>query len=141
MAAYDKFEFDELFRFRQIYSLEFDDTISGSDPFSEEMLTPKKNNVGLPEEIYNILVEYYKTAYDLEFLTISELSQGNTRFSGRQIVVRPQINQFGHIRIGAKIFRSANSPRYSKNSFILAKFVQENESVEIFSGQVLYILL
>ncbi|CAB4439788.1 unnamed protein product [Rhizophagus irregularis] len=132
LVAYDKFELDELFRFRQIYSLEIEDTIASSEPFPEEMLTPKKINVGLPDETYNILVEYYKAAYDLEFLSISELAQGNTRCSGRKIVIRPQINQFRRIRIGAEIFRSANSPRYSKNLFILAKFVQENESVEIF---------
>ncbi|GBC30008.2 hypothetical protein GLOIN_2v1776801 [Rhizophagus irregularis DAOM 181602=DAOM 197198] len=87
LAAYDKFELDELFRFRQIHSLEIENTIAGSEPFPGEMLTPKK-------------------------LT--------------------------RIQIGAKIFRSANSPRYSKNSFIIAKFVQENESVEIFSSQVQY---
>jgi hypothetical protein len=127
-----------LFKFRQIYSLEAEDTISGSEPFPGEMLAPKKYNVDLPDEIYKTLVEYYKAAYDLEFFSISELAQRNTGRSDHKIVVRPKINQFGRIRIGAEIFGSANSPRYSKNSFILAKFVQENESVEIFPGQVQY---
>lgn len=42
LAAYDKFELDELFRFRQIHSLEIENTIAGSEPFPGEMLTPKK---------------------------------------------------------------------------------------------------
>jgi len=54
------------------------------------------------------------------------------------IVVRPQINQFGRVRIGSEIFGSVNTPRYLKNSFVLAKFVQENDSVESFSGQIQY---
>jgi hypothetical protein len=135
LAAYDNFEFDELYRFRQIYQLETDNTITGAEFFPGEMMSPKKINVGLPDDVYNILVAYYKNAYGMEFSTIAESVQ---RSSTRTIIVRPQVNQFGRIRIGAEIFGSASTPRYSKNSFILAKFVQENGSVELYPGQVQY---
>jgi len=137
LAAYDKFEFAELSRFRQIYHFEIEDTITGVEIFPGEMLPPEKINVSLPDNIYNILVKYYNSAYDLEFVSIAEASQRKSDRSGR-IVVRPQINQFGRIRIGSEIFGSAITPQYLKNSFILANFIQENDLVELYPGQVQY---
>ncbi|CAB4445403.1 unnamed protein product [Rhizophagus irregularis] len=93
LAIYDKFQYAELCHFRQIYRLEIEDTITGTEPFPSEMLSPKKNNVSLPDDIYNILVEYYNTAYELEFLSIAKSVRETARYSDhRFIVVRPQIN-------------------------------------------------
>lgn len=133
LASYDEFEFSELARFRQIYHLEVENTITGAESLPGEMLPPKKIDVGMTDDVYTLLVEYYNEAYDLNFLRIGEAGQSDNR-----IIVRPQINQFGRIRIGAEIFGSANTPRYLKNSFILAKFVQENDTVDVFPGQVQY---
>ena len=135
LAAYDNFEFAELSRFREIYRLEIEDTITGTEFFPGEMLHPKKINVGLPDHIYDLLVNYYNNAYDAKFITIAD-SVRNIQHSERRIIVRPQINQFGRIRIGSEVFGSASTPRYSKNSYILAKFIQENDLIEIFPGQV-----
>ena len=140
LAAYDNFEFDELCRFVQVYNLQVEETITGSENYPGEMLAPKRINVDLPDEIYNCLVDYYNNAYDAVFTTISGLirMRQNSDQPNRPIVVIPKINQYGRIRIGAEIFGSANIPKYLKNSFILAKFVQENDAVEIFPGQVQY---
>ncbi len=138
LTAYDNFEFVKLYRFKQIYQLEVEDTITGVEPFPDKILSSKKINVSLLDNIYNILIEYYNIAYNLEFLFIVRSVQKATRHSDHIIVVQLQINQFRCIRIGAKVFRSANTPQYSKNLFILAKFVQENDSIEIFPGQVQY---
>jgi len=92
-------------------------------------------NVALPDNIYDILVEYYNNAYDSEFVTIAKAA---TERSGDRIVVRPQVNQFGRIRVGSEIFGSVNASRYLRSSFIRAKFVQENDSIEVFLGQVRY---
>ena len=57
--------------------------------------------------IYKLLVEYYNTAYDLSFVTIAEsvnLSRSNCR-----IIVQPQIDQFRCVRIGAEVYRTANT--------------------------------
>ena len=86
------------------------------------------------------MVDYYNNAYDAVFTAISGLirMRQNSDQPNWPIVVIPKINQYGRIRIGAEIFGSANIPKYLKNSFILAKFVQENDAVEIFSSQVQY---
>ena len=133
LASYDEFKFSELVRFRKIYSLKIDETITGSESLPGEMMPPKKVNVSLPDDTYAYLVEYYNEAYDYDFFRIGEAGDSNNR-----IIVRPQINQFGRIRIGAELFGSANTPRYIKNSYILAKFVQVNDTVEVFPGQVQY---
>ncbi len=62
----------------------------------------------------------------------------NSCRSNRRIIVRPQINQFGHVQIGAEVCRLANTPKYIRSSFIFAKFVQDDDSVEVFPGQVQY---
>ena len=98
------------------------------------MMTPKKLDVNLPDDIYDLLVDYYNNAYELEFVTIA----GSMKSNNKPVVVWPQVNQFGRIRIGAEIFGSANTPYYLKNSFILAKFMQENGSVKVYPGQVQY---
>lgn len=139
LSAYDNFEWDELYRFRLIYSLEVEETITGSEQFPGEMMTPRKQDVILPNDIYKLLVDYYHDAYDLEFVTIADSIESRLQ-SRRPIVVRPIINQYGRIRIGAEIFGSANTPRFYKNSFILAKFVQDNNIADVFPGQVQYYL-
>jgi len=131
LAAYDEFEFDELYRFMQSFRLETDDIITGIESFPGEMMKPAKIGVNLPEEIYNPLIQYYKDAYDLDFVSLKE----STRKSNR-IIVLPRINQFSRIRIGSEIFGSIISPRYMKNSYILANFIQENETTEVYPGQV-----
>ena len=81
---------------------------------------------------------YYKAAYrELDFFTIMEISR-NPGYSGNEIVIRPQINQFGRIWIGAEIFGSANAPRHSRSSYIRAKFIQSDNSIESFPGQIQY---
>jgi len=132
LSAYDNFEFDELCRFMQIYNLQVEVTITGNEPFPGEMMTLKRINVDLLDDIYNCLVNYYNDAYEAEFITISGIMK-NIRNSDQTIVILPRINQYGRIRIGSEIFGS-NIPKYLKNSFILAKFVQDNDIVEIFPG-------
>src|SRR5439155_8211178 len=72
-------------------------------PVSNLSLSPKRMNIVLPDDIYDILVEYYNNAYDSEFVTIVKAA---TERSGDRIVVRPQVNQFGRIQIRSEIFGS-----------------------------------
>jgi hypothetical protein len=80
-------------------------------------------------------MSYYNATYDVEFQSIAEATQ---RHSNHKIVVRPQINQYGCIQIRSEIFGSTNTSCYLKSLFILAKFVQENDLIDMFSGQVQY---
>jgi hypothetical protein len=139
LAAYDEFESDELHRFLDIYHLNVDKTITGNEPFPGVMLTPKKSEVTLPDDIYRLLVNYYNNAYELEFMSVSDLVEsGAFNQTNRPIVILPNVDQFGRIRIGAEVFGSTLAPRYAKNSHILAKFIQENNSTDTFPGQVQY---
>jgi len=109
LASSDDLEFDELCQFRQIYLLEIENTITGIEPFPGEMMSPKRMNIALPDDIYDILVEYYNDAYDSEFVTIAKVA---TERSGDRIVVQPQVNQFRCIQVRSKIFGSVNALRY-----------------------------
>ncbi|CAG8636632.1 15945_t:CDS:2 [Funneliformis mosseae] len=97
LASYDNFESDELVRFRQIYCLKVKNTITGAEPFLGVMMYPKKIDVGLPDNIYSLLVNYYNAVYgeDLDFFLI-----------------------FRHIQIGAEIFGFAIAPQFFKNGSI-----------------------
>jgi hypothetical protein len=96
LSAYDNFECDELCQFRLIYSLEVEDTITGSEQFSGKMMIPRKQDVILLNNIYKLLVDYYNNAYNLEYVTISESIESRLK-SRCPIVVRPIINQYGCI--------------------------------------------
>ena len=121
LAANDGLDSAELYRFMQIFRHDIDDTITGSELLPGEMLTPRKDKVSLPDDIYDLLVQYYNIAYDLEFVTITEAA--SSRLMSNFIVILPKVNQFGRIRIGAEVFGSTIAPRYIKNSYILAKFI------------------
>lgn len=137
LAMYDEFSSYELHKFRHTFRSDLDSTITGSEEFPGEMLTPKKN-VSLPDDIYNHLVEYYNNAYEFEFATIAGTSEALVSGSDLDdlITVLPNVTQYGRIRIGSEIFGAAAAPRYSKNSFILAKFVQNTDTVDTFPGKV-----
>jgi hypothetical protein len=137
LAAYDSFESAELCQFRKIFFQEVNDTIVGNEPFPGEMLTPNKNRVDLPDNIYQILTDYYNNAYELQFVTIAESIATSSRDS---IIVPNMVDQFGRVRIAAEVFGSAMSPRYLKNAFILAKFVQDDGTTDLFPGQVQFYL-
>jgi hypothetical protein len=134
LAAYDNFNYSELYQFRKAFFQEVDDTIVGSEPFPGEMLTPCRSRVALPDNIYQILTDYYKNAYELQFVTIAEIL-ASPRDS---IVVPNMVNQFGRVRISAEIFGSAMAPRFLKNANVLANFIQDNETTDLFPGQVQY---
>ena len=133
LAAYDNFNYAELYQFRKVFFQEVDDTIVGSEPFPGEMLTPRRSRVALPDNIYQILVDYYNNAYELQFVTIAELTSTTPKDS---IVVPNMVDQFGRVRISAEVFGSTMAPKYSKNANVLANFIQNNKTTDLFPGQV-----
>lgn len=134
LAAYDELDYNELFRFRQIFCQETDDTINGSEAFPGEMLTPRKNRVSLPDDIYRILIEYYSDAYESKFITIAESASAGLN----DFVVTNMADQFGRVRILAEVFGSVMAPRFFKSAYVLAKFIQDNETSDLFPGQIQY---
>jgi hypothetical protein len=139
LAAYDELNFEEMHRFMRSFRLDIDETITGSEPFPGEVMKPTRFDVILPEEICEHLVQYYKDAYNLDFVSFTKYisnRQINQRNPNQPIIIQPRANQFGRIRIGSEIFGSVISPRHKKNSCILANFIQENEMIEAYPGQV-----
>lgn len=107
LAMYDGFDSSELHQFRQTFRIESDITITGSENFPGEMLTPRNDRVSLPDDIYELLVYYYNDAYyDWEFVTIAGASDKLILEEESEdfIVVLPNITQHGRIRIGSEIF-------------------------------------
>ena len=94
LAAYDELDFGELLRFRQIFCQEIDDIIDGSKPFPGEMLEPRRIRVALPDDIYEILTDYYNNAYDFQFITIAESISTSSIDS---IVVPNMVDQFARV--------------------------------------------
>jgi len=135
LAMYDGFDSSELHQFRQNFRIESDITITGSENFPGEMLTPRNDRVSLPDDIYELLVYYYNDAYyDLEFVTIAGASDKLILEEESEdfIIVLPNITQHGRIRFGSEIFGTNIAPQYQKNSYILAKFIQDNEMIDTF---------
>ena len=77
------------------------------------MLTPKNDQVSLPDDIHELLVYYYNDAYyDLEFVTIAGISDKLILEEKSEdfIVVLPNIIQHGRIRIRSEIFGTNIAP-------------------------------
>ena len=126
LAMYDGFDSSELHQFRQTFRIESDITITGSEEFPGEMLTPRNDRVSLPDDIYELLVHYYNAAYEWVFVTIAGAS--DKLYLGEEsedfIVVLPNIIQHGRIRIGSEIFGVKIAPRYRKNWQSLYKIMK-----------------
>src|SRR5205085_3636884 len=74
----------------------------------------------------------------LEFVTIAGASDKLILEEELEdfIIILPNITQHGRIRIGSEIFGVNIAPRYRKNSYILAKFIQDNEMIDTFPDEV-----
>src|SRR6185312_8015122 len=85
---------------------------------------PSFNNTLLSSEMLDLMVEYYLATYIL--------------FGDDDIVIKIKMNQFGRCRIGSEVFDSSISIRHAKSSYILAKFITKDGTVDCYPGQVQY---
>src|SRR5256886_15083992 len=95
------------------------------------MLINPCQEITLPNNILNHLVEFYNSLYNNYFIFISFIT-GPTN----DIVVNPNIKQYGRLRIGSDIYGSVQAARHEKSSYILARFVQDDDTVDTYPGQV-----
>ena len=108
---------------------------TGAEPFPGELLKPVWKDVRIEGQHYEHLIAYYNAAYELRNFT-GPFGKQNWNTS----VVSSWADQFGRLRIGSEVFGSVISPRHRKNSFILAKWVQRNDEVDVWPGQVQFFL-
>ena len=52
------------------------------------------------------------------------------------IVILSKVNQISRLRVGAEVFGSTHSPRYIKSANVLSQFVIDDNTTDIYPGQV-----
>ena len=97
LSALDDFESDDYLNFMRLSRIE-DESAIGTEPFPGVLMNPS-HEANLPNNILDLLVEYYDNLYDDHFISISSV----TASSGNCVVVDPRIKQHGRLRIGADI--------------------------------------
>ena len=136
LSANDEFSSDEIRRFWMNSRNIQESQIFGSEKFPGEFLNPSSENVlisTISDKMLDLIVDYYMATYsNLEFRKPFGAGLSDA------IIIKVKMNQFGRCRIGSEVFGSTMSLRHVKSSYILAKFITENEDVEIYPDQVQY---
>ena len=123
---------DEMYQFLMNSRNILESSISGYEEFPGEFLAPKSEDIRLEEQIYDLLVEYYKDTY-----VDSIFRKPFTTNLPNSTIVINKANRYGRCQIGAEIFGSAASSRHIKSSFVLAKFIsRDGNSVDTYPGQI-----
>ncbi|GBC52303.2 hypothetical protein GLOIN_2v1775288 [Rhizophagus irregularis DAOM 181602=DAOM 197198] len=122
LSVTDEFSSDEMHRFWLNSQNIKDSQISGKEGFPGEFLKPVSHNILLSSEMLNLMVEYYNATYE-SFGFRRPLVEG----LDNDIIIRVKINQFGRCRIGSEVFGSSLSLRHVKSSYVLAKFITDDE--------------
>ena len=91
ISELDQFSTDKLYRFlNNTYNIQ-ETVINGSEQFPGELLCPKNQNLILPDEVLNLLVEYYEASYEtMNFRRIFMNSINND-----SIVIQNRADQYG----------------------------------------------
>jgi len=131
LSVADEFSSDEMHRFLLNSKNIQESAITGSEDFPGEMLNPKSDNILLSTNMLDLMVDYYMATYE-EFEFRKPFETG----SEDAIVIGVKMNKFGRCRIGSEIFGSSTSSRHVKSSFVLAKFITDNNDVDCYPGQI-----
>ncbi len=107
--------------------------IYGYEAFPGEMLSPSSENILMSNEMLNIMVKYYKMTY-IRYNFQRLFGEGPDDL----IIIRVRMSQFGRYRIGSEIFSSKMSSRHVKSSFVLAKFIIEDDDINCYPSQIQY---
>jgi len=129
----DQFSTDEIHQFWMNSRNIMESNVSDSKTFPDKFLKPSSNNIILSSEMLDLMVEYYMATYSM-----LEFQKPFDEDSENAITIQVKINQFGRCQIGSEIFGSSMSLRHVKSSYILAKFITNDGTVDCYPGQVQY---
>jgi len=129
LSALDNFSSDEYQNFMK-FSLIKDVSAFGTESFPGLLMKPCQEAT-LPKNILDLLTEFYNCLYNDYFTSILSVT-GPTK----DVVVNSKIKLFGRLRIGEDIYGSVKAARHEKSSYILARFVQNDGTIDIYPGQV-----
>src|SRR5436309_112060 len=133
LVTYEDFELMKYSEFLSMSKNVTEKVGTGSEPFPGTFMKPMKKDVDLPTEVLELLMEYYRNAYEYAFATVSNIHTS----SEDSIVILSKVNQFSRLRVGAKVFGSTHLPRYHiKLANILSQFVIDDNTTDIYSRQV-----
>src|SRR6185437_11676945 len=104
----------------------------GSLSITDEFSSDKMHRFWMNSQ--NILVSKVSDSENFPGEFLKPFSEG----SDDDIVIRIKMNQFGRCQIGSEVFGSSISIRYAKSSYILAKFITKDGTVDCYPGQVQY---
>jgi hypothetical protein len=128
----EAFESEELQTFLNISKELTFGGVTGAEMFPGEFLPPTKSNALLSDGLLDLLIGYYNRAYEHNFsrprLDTSQLVD--------YIAVTGQTTQYGRVRIGAELFGSTLSKRHIRSSYILARFINNDNDIDTYPGQV-----
>ena len=137
LSNLNNYEFDELRQFLRLSkNIEKNNNNTGAEKFPGEMLTPKRLFVKLDDDFSKLLVEFYNTAYNQQYKFRLPFEFGKEG----SIIVRTNADQFGRIQIGSEIFGSTMSSRHLKSSFILTNFINLDNTVDKYPGQIQFFI-
>ncbi|RHZ50939.1 hypothetical protein Glove_487g4 [Diversispora epigaea] len=132
LSEMDQFSYHEIRRFWMYLRTIQESTISKKESFPSEMLKLFSENIPLSADgILDLMIAYYNDTYkNLKFWKSFETDSLNS------IIIPLKINKYCHYRIGSEIFGSTFSPRHQKSLYILTKFASEDDSIDIYLGQI-----
>ncbi len=105
---------------------------TGIEPFLGTFLGLKKMNKDLPDEVVELLADYYYNAYNKEFLSLKNIHTASSNI----ISVLKRANIYDQLQLRSEVFRSSYSKRHSKSEKILALFTYENGNKDTYPGTV-----
>jgi hypothetical protein len=129
LAALDDFTSDEYKNFIRLSLIE-EESAFGTERFPGLLMKPYQETT-LPNDILNLLVEFYNSLYNDYFISVSFIT-GPINDN----VVMSNIKQYGRLRIGADIYGSVQAARHEKSSYILARFIEADGTIDTYPGQV-----
>ena len=133
LSDINKFSSDEICRFWINSRNIKESNVTGSEPFSGKFLKPSSDNIIISSEMLDLMVEYYNATY-----TTFDFRKPFDKDSEDGITIQVKMNQFRRCWIGSEIFGSLMSLRHVKNSYILAKFITNDGTIDCYHGQVQY---
>ncbi|GBB89974.1 hypothetical protein RclHR1_16820006 [Rhizophagus clarus] len=132
VSSLSEFPTNEMYQFLMNSRNILESPITGCEEFLGIFLAPRSEDIRLDEQIYDLLIEYYKDTY-----VDSIFRKPFTENLPNSTIVINKANRYGRCQIGAEIFGSAAATRHIKSSFVLAKFInRDGNSVDTYPGQI-----
>ena len=104
VSSLSEFPTNKMYQFLMNSRNILESPITGCEEFSGIFLAPRSKDIRLDEQIYNLLIEYYKDTY-----VDSIFRKPFTENLPNSTIIINKANRYGRCQIGAEIFGSATT--------------------------------